>query len=210
MDPSTQGAVRSTYDRIADSYAAARRTPYPEVLRFLDELPAQARILDLGCGHGRHAGPALDRDHPLVGVDISRGLLIRAKRALPVGAWLMGSCTSIPLAAGSVDACLCIAVLHHLPTSEQRATALREIRRVLRPGGRLLASVWDQDQPRFRNAGSSDVIVPWPLPDRTKVPRFYHLFGDGELESLVIASGLHGERFFRARGNRFAEATSHG
>lgn len=210
MDFPTQGAVRSTYDRIADSYAGARRTPYPEVLGFLERMPAHARILDLGCGHGRHARAALDRGHAVVGVDISHRLIAHAQHALPTGEWVVGSCTSIPLADASVDACLCIAMLHHLSAKKDRATALGEVQRVLRPRGRLFASVWDRNQPRFRDAKSVDVEVPWPLPDGTKVPRFYHLFADGELESLVIESGLHGERFFRAGGNRFAEATKRG
>jgi SAM-dependent methyltransferase len=89
-------------------------------------------------------------------------------------------------------------------------SALGEIRRVLRPGGTLFASVWDRDQPRFHESESADVGVPWRLPDGTKVSRFYHLFREGELESLIIESGLRGERFFRARSNRFAEATKHG
>jgi tRNA (uracil-5-)-methyltransferase TRM9 len=101
-------------------------------------------------------------------------------------------------------------VIHHIPTRAERVLVLREIGRVLKPGARLLVSVWDREQPRFRDASSPDLEVAWPLPDGTRVPRFYHVFADGELESLVIDAGLHGERFFRSRGNRFGEVRNNG
>ena len=210
MDLPSEGEIRSTYDRIAASYAAARSTPYPEVLTFLDRLPSGAHLLDLGCGHGRHAGPSLERGHHVIGIDISQSLIRIASRDLPGVDWAIGSGRAIPLKRGSVDACICIAVIHHIPTRADRVLVLREIGRVLQPGARVLVSVWDREQPRFRDATSADLEVAWPLPDGTRVPRFYHVFAEGELESLVIDAGLHGERFFRSRGNRFGEARNDG
>ena len=112
------------------------------------------------------------------------------------------------------------AVLRHLPAVGERLAALRGIRRVLAARGRAFVSVWALDQPRFRRAVEArkdlpadvrgDVEVPWTLPDGVVVPRYYHLFQEGELERLIIESGLHGERFFRGPGNLFAEASSHG
>lgn len=204
------GSIRATYERIADSYAAARRTPFPEVVAFLDELPRPSRVLDLGCGHGRHARPALARGHAVVGVDLSRGLLAHARTDAPAGAWIHGTATTLPIEGASFDAAVSVSMLHHLPFEEQRLGVLREIRRVLRPGGRVFVVVWDRNQPKFRNAPSADLEVPWPLPDGTRVPRFYHLFAEGELEDLVIRAGLHGETFFREGDNRFARARRDG
>ena len=122
--------------------------------------------------------------------------------------------------ANFMDAALCVAVLHHLPSVDERIAALREIRRVLVPRGRVFVSVWALDQPRFRKAVEArrhlpwevrgDVSVPWTMPDGVVIPRYYHLFQEGELEELIIGSGLHGERFFRGPGNLFAEASNHG
>ena len=47
----------------------------------------------------------------------------------------------LPLASGSVDAVICIAVLHHMSTVERRVAVLREIRRVLLSRGRALVTV---------------------------------------------------------------------
>src|SRR5437762_12519292 len=49
--------VRTTYDRIAESYAQARVEPWPEVVDFITDIPAGDLVLDVGCGHGRHSRP---------------------------------------------------------------------------------------------------------------------------------------------------------
>lgn len=216
VDPPRKSQIRATYERIADSFAETRTTPWPEVLAFARQLPPRSRVLDLGCGHGRHARPVAGMGHRVVGIDFSSSLLRLAASASTPGAtleWLLGDATRIPLADGSVDACLCVAVLHHLPSSSDRLQALREIRRVLRQQGSVFLSVWDADQPRFRDAMRSedhDAWVPWTLPDGTTVDRYYHLFTQEELERLIIESGLHGERFFRVAENIFAQASRHG
>jgi len=78
-----------------------------------------------------------------------------------------------------------------------------------------LVSVWSADDPQVEKLlgdrpRSPDVEIPWRLPDGTTVPRPYHLFREGELERLIIESGLEGERFFREAGNWFALAKAHG
>ncbi|TLZ69178.1 MAG: class I SAM-dependent methyltransferase [Methanobacteriota archaeon] len=67
--------VRATYDRIAESYAAARVKPWDSVLDFIADLPAGGLVLDVGCGHGRHARSLALTGHRVVGVDLSRRLL---------------------------------------------------------------------------------------------------------------------------------------
>ncbi|HII41049.1 MAG TPA: class I SAM-dependent methyltransferase [Thermoplasmata archaeon] len=222
----TKARVRATYERIAEPFAASRSEPWPEVLSFATTLPSNARIVDVGCGNGRHARTLAAEGHPIVAVDFARNLLLigrRGSRGRIWGAhigWVQGEATTLPVRSGSMDAALCVAVLHHLPSVEERLCALREIRRVLAARGRAFVSVWALDQPRFRRAVEArkdlpadvrgDVEVPWTLPDGVVVPRYYHLFQEGELERLIIESGLHGERFFRGPGNLFAEASSHG
>ena len=93
-------------------------------------------VLDVGCGTGWIAA-GLRRSAPevtAVGLDLSAGMLDRARAA---GAWplLRGDGTRLPVATGSVDVVACRGVLHHLPDVD---AALREWRRVLRPGGAVV------------------------------------------------------------------------
>src|SRR2546425_619806 len=217
----TKADIRATYDRIAESFAARRREPWPEVRSFIEPLPRGSRVLDLGAGHGRHTTILAGRGHRAVALDFSRRLLSigragepRRGEVVPID-WVGGEATKLPFRNASFDASLCIAVLHHIPLESDRLAALMELRRVLRRGAPVFLSVWSREQPRFQSIPPApeidgDVEVPWTMPDKTVVPRFYHLFQRGELERLIIGSGLHGERFFPGAGNWFAEARSNG
>lgn len=220
----TRAAVRAAYETIAESYAASRREPWPPVLSFIATLKPASRILDVGCGHGRHLAPLADTGHRATGLDFSRGLLSIGRREVQASgrraAWVVGDAVALPFRDEAFDACLAVAVLHHLPTRADRLAVVCEIRRVLVPGGAAFLSVWDLEGSRFRTvrarvrqrpeAVRGDVEIPWPVPGGRPVPRYYHLFQEGELESLIIESGLDGETFFRASGNRYALARRHG
>ena len=111
------------------------------------------KVLDLGCGEGRHAIAAAVLDGAdAIGVDLCIEGLATARRragefreslgaAAPADARLalvVGDALRLPFAANTFDAVICSEVLEHLP--DYRA-ALKEIFRVLEPGGRLCASV---------------------------------------------------------------------
>ena len=213
--------VRTTYDRIAESYAAARTQAWPEVLDFIMELPAGDLVLDIGCGHGRHSRPLALTGHRVVGIDLSRRLLSIGKKSTASSRefqqieWVGAEATALPFPDATFDAALSIAVLHHLPTRRDRVRALKEMRRVLRPGKTALVTVWSIDHPRVAEMlggkpKKPDVEIPWRLPDGSEVPRPYHLFREGELGESVIESGLQGERFFGSGGNWFALARTNG
>ena len=144
----TKADIRATYDRIAESYAARRREPWPEVRLFIESLPRGARVLDVGAGHGRHTTVLADRGHRAVALDFSRRLLLigragepRTGDALRID-WVGGEATKLPFRDASFDAGLCIAVLHHLPVESDRIAALMELRRVLRRRAPVFVSVW--------------------------------------------------------------------
>jgi tRNA (uracil-5-)-methyltransferase TRM9 len=217
----TKADVRATYDQIAESYAEARVEPWPDVMDFITDLPAGGLVLDIGSGHGRHSRPLALTGHRIVAIDLSRRLLSIGRKSTASSnefrsiEWVGADATILPFPDATFDAALCIAVLHHLPSPKDRKLALSEMRRVLRPEGTAFISVWSIDDPNVasRLGGSPkspDVEIPWALPDGTSVPRPYHLFRDGELERLIIESGLDGERFFRGGGNWFALASPHG
>jgi tRNA (uracil-5-)-methyltransferase TRM9 len=213
----SKAEVRSMYDRIADSYAAARTQPWPEVLDFIMEIPSGDLVLDVGCGHGRHARPLALTGHRVVGIDVSRRLLTIGKKSTSSSRefqqieWLGAEASALPFPDGKFDAALSIAVLHHLPSPKERIQALEEMRRVLRPGGTALVSVWSIDDPKVAELlggtpKKPDVEIPWKVPDGSVIARPYHLFREGELGESVIESGFQGERFFGSGGNWFALA----
>lgn len=104
------------------------------------------RVLDLACGTGAVAREALKRISPggtLVGVDINPDMLRVASEVIearePIVQWQQASAESLPLPDASFDVALCQQGLQFFPDKQG---ALRELRRVLKPGGRLALSVW--------------------------------------------------------------------
>jgi SAM-dependent methyltransferase len=100
------------------------------------ELPARARILDAGCGSGRNM-IELGRHGTVTGVELSptSAELARARNA---GDVLIGSVLEMPFPDDSFDLAVSLDVIEHL---QDDLTALRELRRVVAPGGALLVTV---------------------------------------------------------------------
>jgi SAM-dependent methyltransferase len=99
--------------------------------------PAAARILDAGCGSGRNM-VELARRGSVTGIELAPASLQLA-RARGAGEVLPGSLTEpLPFADGTFDLAVALDVLEHVGDDE---AALRELARVLAPGGRLLVTV---------------------------------------------------------------------
>jgi SAM-dependent methyltransferase len=90
------------------------------------------RLLDVGCGTGQSRQIYADRTSGYCGIDLSFEALSRARRKIPAGRWSQADATGLPVADGSVEVVAFSSVLHHIPDP---APALREARRVLKPGG---------------------------------------------------------------------------
>jgi SAM-dependent methyltransferase len=122
------------------------------------------RVLDICCGPGMLAAGALECNAEAVGLDFAVEAVELARKLVPKGRFQQGDAQALPFQAASFDAVLCGYGLMHLP---EPAAALREILRVLRPGGRAAFSVWDAAGAGFtlvyeavRARGSLDVALP--------------------------------------------------
>ncbi len=98
-----------------------------------------ARVLDVACGTGILARAAAERGAAASGLDVNPGMLAVARRHRPDLEWREGRAEALPFADACFDAVLC---QFGLMFFEDRVSALREMRRVLHPGGRLVVAVW--------------------------------------------------------------------
>jgi len=98
----------------------------------------QGRVLDLGCSVGYATAKLRRKGYQAVGIDNSPWCIAWAKRIYPTGEYLLCTAEELPLADASFDGILCLDVLEHV-TDE--TAAMREICRILKPGGTLVISV---------------------------------------------------------------------
>ena len=116
---------------------------------------ATARLLDIGCGTGAFLRE-VKRNHPrlaVTGLDLSAPYLAVARRRLADWsrvALVEAAGEAMPFAAAQFDIVCCVYLMHELPARVRRAV-MREIRRVLRPGGTLilLDSLQTGDEPDY-------------------------------------------------------------
>jgi ubiquinone/menaquinone biosynthesis C-methylase UbiE len=115
-------------------------------------LAPDARILELGCGPGTLWAENRERIPPgwqMVLTDLSAGMIDEAGRALDGRprriSFAVADAQAIPFATTSLDVVIANHMIYHVP---DRAQALAEIRRVLRPGGRLYATTVGVDHMR--------------------------------------------------------------
>lgn len=178
------------------------------VLEALAAAPGEA-VLDVGCGPGYYVAAVADAVGPhgsVTGVDASPDMLAVAARRTEGLANVNlreGGATQLPVPDGGFDAVLTVQVLEFV---EDATTALAELHRALRPGGRVL--VWDvdwgtvswhsSDQERMRRVLQAwDAHLVHPSLPRTLGPRLRAAgFGDVEATGHVFATDeLSGETY---------------
>jgi SAM-dependent methyltransferase len=113
------------------------------LVTILDDLGLQLRpgdvVVEIGCGIGRMTRAIAARVDRVIALDVSEEMLARAREHNPGLAnveWMLGDGVSLrEIADGSVDACISFVVLQHIPDPKITLGYVREMGRVLRPGG---------------------------------------------------------------------------
>lgn len=203
MHPDLQRRVqRYGWDKAVDHYErnwAAQLEPSQELLLRTADLQPNEEVIETACGTGLVTFPAADRVGPdgrVLATDIS-GRMVDAVRALVdergignVSADRMDA-ESLDLEDGLFDVGLCSLGLMYYPSP---AGALRELHRVIRPGGRVAVSVWGERT----HCGWADIF---PIVDRrvaTDVCPLFFRQGTGEtLRHTLEDAGFTGVRLER-------------
>ena len=176
-------SVSKFYQDNAKNFSRTRVFPWPATRKFLDSLPINYNVLDIGCGNGRNLFYRDDLD--MVGLEISSELCQIVKNK--GGNVTNGTMTELPFADNSFDAIICIAVYHHLDNNNDRKKALQEMYRVLKPGAETFIQVWAMEQPirSRRKFMKRDEMVPWKNKTGEILQRYYRIYPKGELEKEI-------------------------
>lgn len=168
---------REFYQSFAEPFRHSRGRMQPGVLRAIETLPKDARVLDLGCAHGVLAETLLEAGFGgyYVGLDSSQALLDSVPEVLkpPIyqfewadladSGWVQTARSMIelvdPKETVGFDWVFGFAVLHHLPSKQLRQATVKSMLSMLKPTGRVAMSVWDfMASPRLQAR-----IIPWEV-----------------------------------------------
>lgn len=198
--------VQKDYNELAEAFASTREEIWPEIWFFKDFVKPNEKILDIGCGSGRLYKLFRGQEVKYFGVDFAEKLIKIARekylssKELKKGGvppvFLVANALRLPFEDNFFDKVFSIAVLYHIPSQEKRLLFLREVRRVLKPGGELFLTVWNLWQMKylplilkwtlFKLFGLTkvdffDIFVPF-----YGINRYYHCFKKKELNDLVM------------------------
>jgi SAM-dependent methyltransferase len=147
------------------------------------------KVLDVCTGHGVLALAATKRGAKVYAIDFAEAMVAAARRNAPMAECRQGDAQQLPYSDDTFDAVVCGFGIIHLPEPNR---ALAEIRRVLRPGGRVAVSVWERPSPKngfglvmgaIKAHGRLDVSLPHG-------PDFFQ-FGDHEsLKAALEETGF--------------------
>jgi SAM-dependent methyltransferase len=146
------------------------------------------RVYDMGCGLGRHAVCLAAEGFSVVASDVSRRALEATRRACTSRGLrahvLQADMTAVPCADECFDGVLSIGVLEH-STRRGMEQAISEILRVLRPGGRLLASFAARTRWLPRDEPGMDMLEDNTLRCYGPEQSLHHLVDEGEVRELL-------------------------
>lgn len=148
-------------------------------------------LLDVACGTGivaRAAADVLGNSGRVVGVDLNEGMLAIARGIRPDLEWHRGDAADLPFPTGSFDAALCQAALMYFP---DRAGAVSEMARVVKPGGAVAIQVWGSLDRQPAYLRFADVVSRHAGGEGADLVGSYFSLGDlGVLSELLARAGV--------------------
>ncbi|HEY7196317.1 MAG TPA: class I SAM-dependent methyltransferase [Gaiellaceae bacterium] len=173
-----------SFDLVAEEYERTRPTYPPEILDVLP-LKGSASVVDLGAGTGKLTRLLTARYREVTAVEPLENMRAVLERVVPGARALAGSAEAIPLEDASVDGVFAAQAFHWF----EKALALPEIARVLRPEG-VLALVWNGPDESRADPRPADFVAEVRAL-RDAVPRPWEQ--EPEWEELLAQSGLFRE-----------------
>lgn len=141
-----ESELETSYDRVAEEFAAEfcselARKPFDcELLdEFASSVHDKGRVCEIGCGPGQISRYLQDRGVGMFGIDLSEEMIKCAQRINPDISFRKGNMLALDLPDASVASIVCFYAIIHL-RRDDTAHALKEMNRVLEPGGLLLLS----------------------------------------------------------------------
>jgi ubiquinone/menaquinone biosynthesis C-methylase UbiE len=207
--------TKDYFDKNVDSFSGSRNRLWPEFEELKKYMKGGEKILDLGCGNGRLFELFKNRNVKYTGVDTSVEFIERAKEKYG-DYFVVADAFNLPFSDNSFDSIWAIAFFHHIPSKHLRLKILKEIKRVLKKDGKIIATCWNFYQLHYlrillkftfrklfglSRLDFKDVLL---SPKKLKIQRYYHAFTKKELKKLFQKAGFKIEelRYLKRNGKK--------
>ncbi|XP_053259100.1 probable tRNA methyltransferase 9B isoform X2 [Podarcis raffonei] len=148
--------VHNVYESTAAYFSDLQGKAWPRVRQFLLEQKPGSLIADIGCGTGKYLG--VNSQVYNLGCDYC-GSLVEIARNNGCEVMICDN-LNLPFRGQCFNAIISVGVIHHFSTQQRRIKAIKEMARVLVPGGQMMIYVWAMEQ-KNRHFEKQDVFVPW-------------------------------------------------
>jgi ubiquinone/menaquinone biosynthesis C-methylase UbiE len=177
--------VKSIYENIATNFSDKRHNSWDWIDNFINLTPIGSRILDIGCGNGRNMK---NLNYDFYGVDNCSNFIELAKKVSPNV--FLCEMTKLPFPDNYFDFIISIASFHHLSNNERRMECLKEMKRVLKPKGQILLSIWSINQSHNKKLNNKfeygNNMVPFKDNKGNIIGnRYYYIFQIDEIYNLI-------------------------
>jgi SAM-dependent methyltransferase len=185
-----QGRLWGAYAQDFATYLEQTGLPLAGAVLDAAQIGPGTRLLDAGCGAGLLALLASLRGARVAALDASAPLLAIARERLPAADVREGDLEALPFADASFDA---VTAVNSLFYAADMGAAMREIVRVVRPGGRVVVTAWG---PPERSEFLADALpgvlplMPPPPPGAPAVPPLLAVSEPGALAAVLEQAGL--------------------
>ncbi len=213
------------YNLIAGQFSRTREyVPEERKKLLLRYIVPGDRVLDIGCGNGRFF-EVFQKDYRYFGIDVSEVMVRIARSKYPEGNFQVADALNLPFPDNYFDKIFSLAVIHHIPSLELRLKFLKEAKRVLRPQGAFILTVWNLsplqmiligEWERFKGflrqqvlkiigkakTDFGDFFVSWGR----ITPRYVHCFTVAGLKKIIQRADFRVKDCGVLRGNRTKES----
>jgi len=205
---------RDVYNKIAGHFSDTRSFLWRDLEPLAMFVKDGDSVLDIGCGNGRLYQLFKDlsslqgakseklkaKKIEYTGIDISEKLIEIAKKQYPKCRFEVGDMVGLPFGDQEFDVVFCLVAFHHLPTEQLQLQTLAEMKRVLKPNGKIILLNWNAysdwvknklEKGDYEDLGNHLFRVPWKTQKQEVLgDRIYYGFTLEELEELFKKTGL--------------------
>jgi SAM-dependent methyltransferase len=158
---------------------------YMDAIREAGIGPGQ-RVLDIGCGSGVFLQLAAERGTEVYGLDASEALIALARKRVPQADFRVGEMLALPYEDNFFDV---VTGFNSFFFAADMVAALREARRVAKPGSHVVIQVWGRPE-RCQLEAMKHALAPHMPPPDPDAPRGSDLWQPGRLDDLAAQAGL--------------------